>query len=67
MFFGPFTWIIILVIIVALVVYAVRGSGGGGSTGAGSSRTAREILDERFARGEIDEKEYNERKKVLEG
>jgi putative membrane protein len=30
-------------------------------SGAGPSRTARDILHERYARGEIDSKEYDER------
>jgi putative membrane protein len=65
MFLGHLVWIVVIAAVVALVVYAVRGSGGGGFTSAGSSKTPLEILDERFARGEIDEKEYKQRKKVL--
>jgi uncharacterized membrane protein len=30
------------------------------------SRTAREILDERFAKGEIQREEYEDRRKTLE-
>lgn len=37
------------------------------SNGASSSPTGREILDQRFARGEIDEAEYRARRAALEG
>jgi len=33
--------------------------------GAGSRSTARRILDERYARGEIDDEEYRRRRDVL--
>ena len=43
--------------------------GGGAATGRPRSegRTALDILDERFARGEIDIQEYEDRKRVLTG
>jgi uncharacterized membrane protein len=37
----------------------------GGSALAGGANKARHILDERFARGEIDKDDYEERKRVL--
>jgi putative membrane protein len=59
-----FSWVLI-VAIVALVVRALTASGG--SSGSGERTIgAREILDERFARGEISEDEYRERKRVLD-
>ncbi|HZJ49641.1 MAG TPA: SHOCT domain-containing protein [Actinomycetota bacterium] len=51
--------------IALLVVWSVRQFGGG--SGGGSERRALEILEERFARGEIDRDEFEERKRVLEG
>ncbi|PFG41065.1 putative membrane protein [Georgenia soli] len=68
-------WIILLLLlvgVVVLVVLLVRGQpGGGGPHGqdmrgqdVGRSR-ARAILDERYARGEIDTTEYQERLRVL--
>ena len=43
--------------------------GGGRREGASGPRmsTARQILDERFARGEIDEEEYRRRRRELDG
>lgn len=66
MFFGPLIWIVIIVGVVIGVMYLVRSQGAGGKPMIGSSKTPREILDERFARGEIDEKEYNERRRTLD-
>lgn len=50
--------------VVALIVWAVRSSGGGSSSADRSS--PRDILAERFARGEISEEEYAQRSRVLE-
>jgi putative membrane protein len=44
-------------VLVAVIVLLVRWLGGGPGLGTTSSRTARNILDERYARGEIDQKE----------
>ena len=54
--------------LVALVVFAVRGWGGGpqGRTGETRGPDARAILEERFARGEISEEEFEERRRVLD-
>lgn len=51
----------------ALVIWGVttliRGTGGS----AGHARNAEDILDERFARGEIDEDEFLQRRELLRG
>lgn len=54
--------------LVALVVFLVRGFGARPSHGDEKRRgpDAREILGERFARGEISEDEFEQRKRVLE-
>lgn len=54
----------------ALVVFAVvalfRGSRGGSApVGARADHDAQQILDQRFARGEIDTEEYHARREVL--
>lgn len=57
-------WLVFLGLIVAGVVLAIRGSSEGASGGV-RGRSALDILDERFARGEIEREEYEERKRVL--
>ena len=54
--------------LIALVVFLARGFGARPSQGEGkrSEPEAREILADRFARGEISEDEYEQRKRVLE-
>lgn len=53
--------------LVALVVFLVRGAGSRPSQEEGKRRPgAREILAERFARGEISEDEFEQRRRVLE-
>jgi putative membrane protein len=68
MWLGPLFMIALLALLVGLIVVLVRwldgGSGGMGRT----VRTAREVLDERYARGEIDREEYLLRRKdIAEG
>jgi putative membrane protein len=59
--FGMFSgWLLIIVILFALF-YVIRGK----KDFSLSENDAQEILDERYARGEIDEKEYKERSKTL--
>lgn len=54
-------WIVIIVAIIALLKW-VTGSGSSDN----STKSARQILDERYARGEIDKFEYEQKKKDLE-
>lgn len=61
---------LVVVGIVVLIVFLVRNSGA--STAAGGSRTSatptpRQILDERYARGELTTEEYRERIENLGG
>lgn len=66
MFFGPLIMILVLALVVAAVVLLIRWAGGTGSRHqAPSGRTPLEILRERFARGEIDKEEFEERRRVL--
>lgn len=74
---GPGWWlwgILLLLGLALLVVVAVRAFGGGigGRGGQGQDNrgqetpsTARRILDERFARGELTAEQYREQLKVL--
>lgn len=68
MIFGPIMWILTIGLVVAAVILLVRWlSGGTQGTGGGAGRSALEILNDRYARGEIDTAEYEERKRALGG
>lgn len=56
-------WVLIIVGIVALVKWVATSSGRDGRNGGGSK--ALEILKQRYARGEIDEQEFQKRKRDL--
>lgn len=61
-------WILAIAAIVAVVIWVLRASTGSGSA-AGERKprpTALEILDERYARGEIEREDYLARKTDLE-
>ena len=64
MWFGPIWMIVWLAVLVAIIVGVVRWLGVWPDA-AGSARTARRILDERYARGEIDREEYLRRKQDI--
>jgi len=65
MFFGPLTMILFIAAIVALVVLLVRWMVGSGGAAHASTSRPLDILKERFARGEINKDEYEERRRVL--
>ena len=55
-------WIVILALLVWFVVTLARRSDGAPN----GRKSAREILDERYARGEIDREEYEQKRADLE-
>jgi putative membrane protein len=73
MIFGPIMMIVMLAIVVTIVVLLVRWLGGGFSSPGGTADlplrrirgTALEILEERFAKGEIEKEEFVEKKRLL--
>lgn len=70
MIFGPVMMIATLVIIVVVIVLIVRWFGGSLSWDrphglAQPRETPLEILEKRFANGEIDKEEFEERKRLL--
>ena len=68
MFFGPMMMIVFIAVAVVVVVLLVRWLGGS-KHGVGpripSERDPLDILKERFARGEIDKDEFEERRRML--
>lgn len=69
-FLGPVMMLLFLVVAVVVVVLVVRWLGGAGGGVSDASRqpgkSALQILEERFARGEIDAEEFQQRKRALE-
>jgi putative membrane protein len=70
MLFGGFMMLSFWAGLIALVALAVRwistdSAGGLGSTASG--KTPKQILEERFAKGEIDKQEFDDRKTALAG
>ncbi len=68
-----FMWLMPLVMLawfalmIAVIVLLVRWLGGGSGGRSASTSTARDILKERYARGEIDREEYLQRQKDIAG
>jgi putative membrane protein len=65
MIFGPLAMILVIAAVIALVVVLVRWLSGSSSYQRPHARTPLDILKERFARGEIDKDEYEERRRTL--
>ena len=68
MILGPVVMIVFIAVAVVMVMFLVRWLGGpmhGGSLHGLPGMTPLDILKERFAKGEIDEKELEERRRVL--
>ncbi|GAA4880581.1 hypothetical protein GCM10023203_34470 [Actinomycetospora straminea] len=60
-------WVLVVAIVVGVVRWLRVAPGGATPAGPGPRAEAREILDRRFAQGEIDADEYAERRRVLSG
>ena len=69
MVFGGIFWLAVLAFIIAAVVWFMRSPGRGGQGPSPIERgpTALDILEERYARGEIDRDEYLQKKRDLSG
>jgi putative membrane protein len=69
MIFGPLLMILVLALVIAVAVLLVRWLGGPWQAmappQAPAPRTPLDILKERYARGEIDKEEFEERRRVL--
>jgi putative membrane protein len=64
MFMGLF-WLVLLGVILFLVVRLLPGSGSGGAAGRTPQDSPEDILDRRFARGEIDLETYQAQRAAL--
>ncbi len=68
MMFGPLMMLVFVAVVIVVVVLAVRWLGGAGHGAAPHpppGKTPLDILKERFAHGEIDKDEFEERKRIL--
>ena len=71
MFFGPLFMILILAATIAVIVFLVRWLSGvqqgfGPASLTPPVQTPLDILKERFAKGEINKEEFDERRRVLD-
>jgi putative membrane protein len=62
-FFGGIMWLFWLVVIAA-IVWGIKAMAGGS---AETQKSSLELLDERYARGEIERDEYEQKRKDLGG
>jgi putative membrane protein len=62
MFFGPIMLIIFMIVCAAVMFFMMRG----GMTHGARGGRAFDILKERYARGEINQTEFEERRRILE-
>jgi putative membrane protein len=60
MFFGPVVMLFFIAVCITMMFFMLRGMGH-------RRHGSIEILEERFARGEIDQAEYEQRRRLLEG
>ena len=62
-------WVLVALVVVIVVLLLVRGLSGGSlerSRGDHRGRSPVEVLEERYARGELSDEEFNRRRRVLE-
>jgi len=64
MVLGPLLTIGLIILLIVLIVPFARSLGGGGGSPRASS--ARAVLDERYAKGEIDREEYLRRRQDID-
>ena len=60
-------WVLAVVLLVAVLRWLRTGPRGGDTASGATGPDARQVLDVRFARGEIDADEYGERRRLLTG
>jgi putative membrane protein len=68
MIFGPIImliWLVVLIVVAIAVIRWLQGGSVGSLPSFGGRKRAVEILEERFAKGEIDKDEFQEKKRLL--
>ena len=68
MIFGPIMmiiWLVVVIVLAAAIIRWLQGGPVGRFPSFGTRKRALEILEERFARGEIDKNEFEEKKRLL--
>ena len=65
MIFMMVFWVLVIVGLVFLIKWLIQATRGGGDMAGRSRSTALDILKERYARGEIDKAEFEEKKRDL--
>ena len=68
MIFGPvmmIIWLVVLIVAGAAVIRWLQGGTAGPLPFMGNRKRALEILEERFAKGEIDKDEFQEKRRLL--
>ena len=63
--FGMISMVLSWILVILGIVVLVRWVGGSSASGTPPSKTALDILNERYARGEIEKQEFEEKKRVL--
>lgn len=63
---GGFMWIF-WIFLIAVIVWGIGAVSKGASNAGGYQASALDILKERYARGEIDQQEYEQKRKDLDG
>jgi putative membrane protein len=63
-FGGGFMWLF-WILLIAVIVWALKATAFSSGKAEGMDKSPLEILKDRFARGEIDEEEFERKRKVL--
>lgn len=66
-FGGGFFMLLFWILLIVLVIWGVKALVGGSKDSSTSGKSAQDILDERYARGEINKEEFEEKRKDLIG
>lgn len=66
MWFGAIFWLLLAALLIVGIVVLIRTLGEPSRGRRGATTSAVQILEERFARGEIDMEEFEERRRALD-